>query len=81
MWLCVDRIEGDTVILVDDREEIYRLSRCDYVTRIGLEPAESAVLKAEVGEGKLLTAAYDEEETCRRAALARARLERLFGTA
>lgn len=79
MWLCVDRIEEDTVVLMDDEEEIYRLDRAAYVAMVGRDPAESDMLTAEVREGCVLTATYDPEETASRKAAARARLDRLFG--
>lgn len=79
MWLCVDRIEKDTVILLDDDERVYPLSRADYTALVGIPPAESAMLAAEIREGRIVTAAYDEAETAARAAAARSRLNRLFG--
>ena len=79
MWLCVDRTEGDTVVLLDDEERIYRLDRAAYVAMVGRAPAESDILSAEAEEGRVLKAAYDPEETASRKAAARARLNRLFG--
>ena len=79
MWLCVDRTEGDTVVLMDDQEKIYRLERAAYVAMVGRDPAESDILTAEVREGRVFAAAYDPEETASRKAAARARLNRLFG--
>ena len=79
VWLCVDRIEGNTVVLMDDEEKIYRLDSASYETLVGRTPAESDVLSAEVNDGRILAAAYDGEETERRKAAARARLHRLFG--
>ena len=79
MWLCVDRIEKDTVILIDDDERVFPLSRADYTALGGIPPAESAILTAEIRDGRIVTAAYDEAETAARTAAARARLDRLFG--
>ena len=79
MWLCVDRIEANTVVLLDDEEAVYRLSTADYTRLTGKAPAESDILTAEVREGRVLTATYDPEETASRKAAARARLNRLFG--
>lgn len=79
MWLCVDRIEGNTVVLLDDEERIYRMDRAVYVAMVGRAPAESDILSAEAEEGRVLKAAYDPEETASRKAAARARLNRLFG--
>jgi hypothetical protein len=79
MWLCVDRIEGNTVVLLDEKEEIYRMDRAAYVTMVGRAPAESDILSAEAEEGSIRKAVYDPEETASRKAAARARLNRLFG--
>ena len=79
MWLCVDRIEKDTVILLDDEEKLYRLSSADYTALTGVSPAESAILAAEIQDGRITAAVYDEAETAARMRAARARLDRLFG--
>ena len=79
MYLCVDRIEGNTVVLLDDEEKLYHMDVPAYVALVGKEPAESDVLTAEVAEGSISAAAYDEAETQTRKAAARARLNRLFG--
>ena len=79
VWLCVDRIEGNTVVLLDDEEKIYRLDSASYETLVGRTPAESDVLSAEVNDGRILAASYDGEETQRRKDSARERLHRLFG--
>ena len=79
MWLCVDRIEADTVILLDDGETSYALSRAAYTALVGREPAESDILAAEVEGMRILTAAYDGVETAARREAARKRLNRLFG--
>lgn len=79
MWLCVDRMEKETVVLLDDEERAYSLSRADYMALVGVPPAESAVLAAEIRDGRIVTASYDEAETAARMAAARARLDRLFG--
>ena len=79
MWLCVDRIEGNTVVLLDNGEQVYRLSAADYETLVGRPPAESDVLSVEMDDGRILTAAYDGVETERRKTSARERLNRLFG--
>ena len=79
MYLCVDRIEGNTVVLLDDEEKLYHMDVPAYVALVGRKPAESDVLTAEVAEGSIRAAAYDEVETQTRKAAARARLNRLFG--
>lgn len=79
MWLCVDRIEGDTVVLTDESKGLYRLSRADYTALTGREPAESDILAAEAEGDRILSAAYDGAETASRKEAARKRLNRLFG--
>ncbi len=79
MWLCVDRIEKETVILLDDEENAYPLSRADYTALTGIPPKESAILAAELRDGRITAAVYDEAETAARMKAARARLDRLFG--
>ena len=81
MWLCVDRIEGDTVVLTDEGERLYRMARADYTALTGREPAESDMLSAEVEGDRILSAAYDEAETAARRESARKRLNCLFGRA
>ena len=78
MWLCVDRIENDTVVLLDDDERVYTLSRADYTALVGFSPVESAILAAEIRDGRIMAAVNDETETAARTAAARARLDRLF---
>lgn len=79
MWLCIDRIEGDTVVLLADDKTLYRLpvAACHALT--GRTPAESDILSATIEEGRITAAAYDEGETAARKAAARARLDRLLG--
>lgn len=79
MWLCVDRIEGTTVVLLDDEETTYHLSATDYTRLTGKAPAESDILSATVKDNHITAATYDETETATRKAAARARLDRLFG--
>lgn len=79
MWLCVDRIEGDTVVLTDEDEKLYRLKVADYVALTGKAPAESDLLTAEAEGDRILSAAFDSEETAARKKSARKRLDRLFG--
>ena len=79
MWLCVDRIEGDTVVLTDEGEGLYRMARADYTALTGPEPAESDMLSAEAEGDRILSAAYDSAETVARKEAARRRLKRLFG--
>ena len=81
MWLCVDRIEGDTVVLTDEGEGLYRMARADYIALTGREPAESDMLSAEAEGDRILSAAYDSAKTAARKESARKRLNRLFGRA
>ena len=78
MWLSVDRIEGNTVVLLDEKEKVYRLAVDAYIALVAREPAESDMLAAEVEEGSICSATYDEAETLARRAAARERLNRLF---
>ena len=59
MWLCIDRIEGDTVVLTDESERLYHLKRTDYRALTGREPAESDILSAETDGDRILSATYD----------------------
>lgn len=77
MWLTVDRIEENTVILLDREEVLYTLSVKDYTAMAGEPPAESRVLDAQVAEGRILTLISSPEETERRLSAARDRLKRL----
>lgn len=79
MWLSVDRIVGNTVVLLDEKEKVYRLAVDAYIALVAREPAESDMLAAEVEEGSIRSAVYDEAETLARKAAARERLNRLFG--
>lgn len=79
MWLCVDRVEGNTVILIDDEAAVLSLPCEVYVTLTSKEPRESDMLRAEVKDGQILSATWDETETARRREAANARLSRLFG--
>ena len=79
MWLCIDRIEGNTVVLLDDEEKVYCLAADAYIALVGRDPADGDMLAAEAEEGSILSATYDEGETFARRAAARERLNRLFG--
>jgi len=77
MWLVVDRIEGDTVILQDEGEVLYTLTVEDYTALTNQPPVESLVLDAQEDGGRILTLTPSPEETERRLAAARDRLKRL----
>ena len=53
VWLCVDRIEGKTVVLLDDQEKTVCLDTAAYEALVGRAPAESDVLAAEVADGRV----------------------------
>lgn len=78
MWLSVDRIEGDLVILIDDEETVYRLSVAAYQTLVGQPPRESHMLWCEVDGEIIRSARLDPDETERRTQAARDKLTRLI---
>ena len=79
MYLAVDRIEKDTVLLQDDREAVYTLPVQDYEALVGRPPRESDILKATVRDGAVIAATPDDEERDSRLARAAERLRRLMG--
>ena len=80
VWMSVDRIENETVILVDDEEKIHPLPANRYQALTGLPPRESDVLEVILDDGGAIrSAVYSEAETNRRKEAARNRLNRLFG--
>lgn len=79
MWLSLDRMEGEWVVLLSDDEQTYTLTTADYEAIIGRPPQESDILSATVRDGRIVAASVDDEETARRKESARARLDRLFG--
>ena len=79
MWMSVDRIENETVILVDDEEKIHSLPADRYQALTNIPPRESDVLDVTLDGDVIHTAVYSESETKRREEAARKRLNRLFG--
>ena len=79
VWMSVDRIENETVILVDDEEKIHSLPADRYQALTNIPPRESDVLDVTLDGDVILTAVYSESETKRRGEAARKRLNRLFG--
>ena len=79
MYLAVDRIEKDTVLLQDDCEAVYTLPVQDYEALVGRPPRESDILKATVRDGAVVAATPDDEERDSRLARAAERLRRLRG--
>lgn len=78
MWLCVDRMEFETVLLMDDDEKMYALSADAYTALTGCPPREGDMVEGTVTDGVVTAAVYDPAETEARAAAARERLHRLF---
>ena len=78
MWMSVDRIEKDLVILIADDETLYHVKVADYETLVGRPPQETHVLWTETRDGNILSARYDPEETSRRLQAAKDRLQRLL---
>ena len=62
MYLAVDRIEKDTVLLQDDCEAVYTLPVQDYEVLVGRPPRESDILKATVRDGAVIAATPDDED-------------------
>ena len=79
MYLAVDRIEKDTVLLQDDCEAVYTLPVQDYDALVGRPPRESDILKATVRDGAVIAATLDDEERDSRLSRAAERLRRLMG--
>ncbi len=77
MWLCVDRIEGDLVVLVSDGRECYHLVVERYAALVGRLPQEADILSATIVDGEVLAASYDAVETQLRRAALEDRLQRL----
>ena len=78
MWLVVDRIEENIVVLMDDDEMTYHLSAEAYTALTGQAPIPHTVLDARVENRQILSATCDPAETQRRLTAARARLQRLI---
>ncbi len=77
MWMAVDRIEGEYVILIDDSGKAHELPLQAYLQTVGQPPVETHVLHCTMIDGVIASATYDPQETQRRLDAARARLERL----
>lgn len=77
MWLVLDRIEADAVILQDENEALYTLTVQEYTALTGDAPVESLVLEAQVADGRIRTLIPSPEKTERRMSAARERLRRL----
>ncbi len=78
MWLCVDRIEGNRVILTDDDERLYCLPVEAYTTMTGEAPREAMLLRGETDGERICSLTPDPAEAARREAAARERLARLI---
>ncbi len=77
MWLTVDRIEGDKVVLISDDETLFNVEVATLKTRLGAMPAEAQVLQCDLRGGHIRSARFDPEETLRRTQAAEERLRRL----
>lgn len=77
MWLSVDRIEANTVILVDDDGHRYTLEVSVYHALTGQAPVETHMLWGETRDGGIISAHISPEETSRRTTAAQAKLYQL----
>lgn len=78
MWMSVDRIEKDLVVLIADDETVYHVKVADYETLVSRPPQETHVLWVETRDKNILSARFDPQETDCRTAAAKARLHRLI---
>ena len=77
MWLAVDRIEGNTVILIADDETVFNMEIAALKTLLGTMPTEAQILQCDLLAGRICSARFDPEETLRRTQAARERLRHL----
>lgn len=75
-FLTVDRVEDGVVIMIDEKESIYRIT----TDMLGLTPRDGDVLRVSVdADGMIQTAEIDAEATAERRAAMRAKLHSLLG--
>lgn len=73
--LTVDRVEDGVVIMIDEKESIYRIT----TDMLGLTPRDGDVLRVSVdADGMIQSAEIDEEATAERRAAMRAKLHSLL---
>lgn len=75
-YLTVDRVEDGVVIMIDEKESIYRIT----TDMLGLIPRDGDVLRVAVdADGMIQSAEIDEQATEERRAAMRAKLHSLLG--
>ena len=75
-FLTVDRVEDGVVIMIDEKEAIYRIT----TDMLGLVPRDGDVLRVSVdAEGMIQSAEIDAEATEERRAAMRAKLQSMLG--
>lgn len=75
-YLTVDRVENGVVIMIDEKESIYRIT----TDMLGLIPHDGDVLRVAVdADGMIQSAEIDAEATAERRAAMRAKLQSFLG--
>lgn len=75
-FLTVDRVEDGVVIMIDEKESIYRIT----TEMLGLVPRDGDVLRVAVdADGMIQSAEVDPEATEERRAAMRAKLQSMLG--
>ena len=75
-FLPVDRVEDGVVIMIDEKESIYRIT----TEMLGLIPRDGDVLRVAVdADGMIQSAEVDAEATEERRAAMRAKLQSMLG--
>ena len=75
-YLTVDRVENGVVIMIDEKESIYRIT----TDMLGLVPRDGDVLRVAVdADGMIQSAEVDTEATEERRAAMRAKLQSMLG--
>jgi len=75
-FLTVDRVEDGVVIMIDEKESIYRIT----TDMLGLIPRDGDVLRVVVdADGMIQSAEVDAEATEERRSAMRAKLQNLLG--
>lgn len=78
MWLAVDRIERDTVVMIADDETVFHLDVNAYERLTGIPPQETHTVWCEIKDHEIISARIDPSETARRTKAAQDRLRRLL---
>ncbi|MBE6657807.1 MAG: DUF3006 domain-containing protein [Ruminococcaceae bacterium] len=75
-YLTVDRVEDGVVIMIDEKESIYRIT----TDMLGLVPRDGDVLRVTVdADGMIQSAEVDAQATEERRAAMRAKLQSMLG--